>query len=126
MEGPAWMSREPGADFLVLVSGVVVENDMDHLPDRDGTLQGVQEADELLVSMALHVAAEHFACQDVQGGEQCGRAMPLVVMSHSRTASLLQRQAGLGAVKRLDLSLLINAQHDGVGGRHDVEPENVM
>ena len=35
------------------------------------------------------------------------------------------RQAGLGAVERLDLALLVDRQHDGVGRRIDVEADDV-
>jgi hypothetical protein len=40
-------------------------------------------------------------------------------------AALLQRQAGLGAVERLDLALLVDGQHDGVRRRIDIEPDDV-
>ena len=38
---------------------------------------------------------------------------------------LLPDEAGLGAVERLDLTLFVDAEHDGVGGRIDVEPDDV-
>ena len=52
-------------------------------------------------------------------------AMPLVVMGHRAGAALLQRQAGLGAVERLDLALLVDREHDGVRRRVEVEPDHV-
>jgi len=39
--------------------------------------------------------------------------------------TLLQRQARLGAVERLDLGLLVHRQHHGVGGRIDIEADDV-
>jgi len=36
-----------------------------------------------------------------------------------------ERQAGLGTVERLDLALLVDGQHDGVGRRIDVEADDV-
>ena len=47
-------------------------------------------------SCALHAAAEDGAVEDVEGGEQRGRAVALVVMRHGAGAALLHRQAGLG------------------------------
>ena len=44
---------QPGDHLRMLVSGVVVENDVHGLRGRDGLLDGVQEADELLMAMAL-------------------------------------------------------------------------
>jgi hypothetical protein len=40
-------------------------------------------------------------------------------------AVLLKGQARLSAAQGLDLGLLINAEHNGVGGRIDVEPDDV-
>ena len=73
------------------------------LPGRDLGLDGIQEADELLMPMTLHAAPDHLAVEDVEGGEQCGGAVPLVIMCHRPAAPRLDRQARLGAVERLDL-----------------------
>ena len=61
---------EPGADLGVLVGGVVVEDDVDQLAGRDLGLDGVEEADELLMPVALHVAADDRAVEHVERGEQ--------------------------------------------------------
>ncbi len=55
--------------------------------------------------VTLHVALDHSATQHVQGGKQSGGATAFVVVGHSPEPALLQRQAGLGAAKRLDLAL---------------------
>jgi hypothetical protein len=44
---------------------------------------------------------------------------------HGLAASRLDRQSGLGAVERLDLALLVNRQHHGVGWRVDIQPDNI-
>ena len=75
--------------------------------------------------VALHVAADDGAVEHVEGGEQRGGAVPLVVVGHGAGAALLHRQAGLGAVERLDLALLVDRQHDGVRRRIDVEADDV-
>ena len=87
-----------------LMGGVVVEDHMcTPLPDGISRLNGVEEADELLVAVALHAAPDDLRLEHVEGGEQGGRAMPLVVVGimGAKTA-LFHRQAGLGAVERLD------------------------
>ena len=48
-----------------------------------------------------------------------------VVVGHGAAAALLHRQAGLGAVERLDLALLVDREHDGMRRRIDVEPDDV-
>jgi hypothetical protein len=58
-------------------------------------------------------------------GEQRCRAVSLVVVGHGSGATFLQRQAGLGAVKRLDLALFVERQNNGVSWRIDIEPDHV-
>ena len=82
MEDPARMPGEPAPHLGVLVGGVVVEDHVDHLAGRHGALDGVEEADELLVPVALHAVADDRAVEHVEGGEQGGRAVALVVMGH--------------------------------------------
>src|SRR5215203_6272171 len=69
VEGEARMAGEPGDHLRVLVGGVVVEDDVDELTDRHRRLEGVEETDEFLVSMALHTAAEDRAVEHVEGGK---------------------------------------------------------
>ena len=70
----------------------------------DLRLDGVEEADELLMAVALHVAADDGAVEDVEGREQRGGAVTLVVVRHRPGAARLHRQPRLGAVERLDLA----------------------
>ena len=51
--------------------------------------------------------------------------MALVVVGHGSHAALFHRQAGLGAVERLDLRLFVDRQHDGVGRRVEVEADHI-
>lgn len=53
------------------------------------------------------------------------RSVPFVVMGHGAGAALLHWQAGLGAVERLDLRLLVNRQHHRMGRRIDVQVDDV-
>ena len=51
VERPARMVGEPGLHLGMLVCGIVVEDGVDQLAGRDGALDGVEEADELLMAM---------------------------------------------------------------------------
>ena len=51
--------------------------------------------------------------------------MPLVIVGHRSGAALLQGQAGLGAVERLDLALFVDGKDDRVRRRIDVEADDV-
>src|SRR5438067_9211086 len=98
---------------------------MDAFAGRDLALDRVEEADELLMAVALHVAADHGAVEHVERGEQGGGAVALIVVGHGAGAPLLQRQSGLGAIERLDLALLVERKDDRVSGRIDIEPDHV-
>jgi transposase len=109
----------------VLVGGVVVDDGVNRLTGRHRGLDLVEEADKLLMPVALHVAADHRAVQHVQRGEQGGGAVADVVVGHRPGSALLHRQAWLGAVERLDLALFVDRQHDGMGGGIDVEAHDI-
>jgi hypothetical protein len=90
------------------------------LPGRHRALDGVEEADELLMPVAPHALADHRAGKDIECGEQGGGAVPLIVEGHRAGLALLQRQARLGAIKRLTLALLVDRQDETVRRRIDV------
>ena len=76
--------------------------------------------------VSLHTAAEDDAIKRVQGGKQGGRAVPFVIMGHGTAPTGLDRQAGLGAVERLDLKFFVDRQHHGMGRRVHVEADEVF
>ena len=50
MEGEALVPVEPLTDLRMLVSGVVVKDDVDQLTGPDPCFDGVEESDELLMA----------------------------------------------------------------------------
>src|SRR6266480_6364894 len=105
--GPARMLREPFAYFRVLVSGVVVNDRVDRLSLGKVRVDVIEKAEELLMPVALHVATDDGAVENVEGGEQGGCAVAFVVVGHRPGAARLHRQSRLGAVEGLDLALLV-------------------
>src|SRR5215472_2485892 len=97
MEGPARVSREPGAYFGMLVSSIIVEDRVDQLAGRHSGFDAVQKADEFLVAMPRHAVADHRAVEDIECREQRGRAVADVIVGHGSGPAALDRQAGLGA-----------------------------
>ena len=78
------------------MGGVIVDDGVNRLSSGNLLLDDIEEANELLMAMALHVAADHRAVEDVHRGEQRRRAVALIVVRHGSGAStLLQRQSGL-------------------------------
>ena len=114
MKGLARVAFQPGADFRMLVGGVVIDDCLDPFVAGDVAFDGVEEADELLMAMALHAAANHGAIEHVERREQGGGAVPDVVVGHGAAAAFLHRQSSLRtALKaRLIPSLL---DHDSLG-----------
>src|SRR3546814_6115642 len=65
VEGPARMPVEPGTDLRMLVCCVIVEDGVDAFVRRDGGLDGVEEADELLVAVTLHLGDDYRSIEDI-------------------------------------------------------------
>ncbi len=76
--------------------------------------------------VALHVAADHPAVEHAERGEQGGRPVAFIIVGHRPEPPRLHRQAGLRAVERLDLALLVDAENHRVGRRIDVEADDVL
>ena len=113
------------AHLRMLVGCVVVDDGMDRLLDWYLRLDGIEEADELPVPVALHVAADDGTVEDVESCEQCGRTVASIVVGHRSSTAWLHRQTGLGAVEGLDLALLINREDNGMGWWIDIEAYNI-
>src|ERR1700683_4308604 len=107
VEGPARMTDEPGLDLGVLMGRVIVEDGVDQLAGGDRALDGIEEADELLMRVPLHAAHKHRAVEHVEGGEQGGRTVALVIVRHGSALTGFERQTRLGPVESLDLRLLV-------------------
>src|SRR3954452_2947471 len=59
VKAPPRMASQPRLDLRVLVGGVVVDDGVDRLVLWHGGLGGIEKADELLMAVALHAAADH-------------------------------------------------------------------
>jgi len=125
VEGEAAMTIKPGSNFGVFMGGVVVEDDMDRFVCRNLGIDDVQEADELLMPVALHVASDDCPIENIQCGEQGRGSVSLVVVRHGAETPLFHGQARLGTVEGLDLAFLVDGQDDGVGRRIDVEANDI-
>ena len=125
VEGEAAMTIKPGPNLGVLMGSVVIEDDMDRLVCRNLGINNVQKADELLMPVALHVASDDCPIENIQGGEQGGGSVSLIVVRHGAETPLFHGQARLGTVEGLNLAFLVDGQDDGVGGWIDVEANNI-
>ncbi len=95
------------------------------LAARVGVRELLEEVQELRFAVAVVAAIEDLAGRDLQRGEQCGGPVALVVMGGLLAQPGPDWQDRLRAVQRLDLRLLIHAQHDRVLRRIEVEADDV-
>ena len=119
------MLFEPGFDAGVFVRSIVVADQVQRFVFRCFPIDLTQELQPFRVAMALLALTDHGAVEGIECGKKCGCAMTFVVMGHRRGASLLHRQTGLRAVKRLYLALLVAAQHERVLGWIQVQTHDV-
>src|SRR6266481_2392763 len=75
--------------------------------------------------MARKTTADDGSFQHVERGKEGSRAVTHVIMSHGAAAALLHWQSGLGAIQRLDLTLLIHTKHQRLVGRVEIEAHYV-
>src|SRR5579875_3082572 len=76
------------------------------------------------MAMALLAQAVDFSAGRIEGGEQGGGAVALVIVRHGLAAALLQRQTRLSAVERLNLALLIDRKHQRMLGGIEIQTNN--
>lgn len=113
---------EPRDHLRVLVGGIDVADQQNSRLRRRGGSDGIEETEELLMAVALHVAADNASFEHVESGEQGGGALAFVAVGHGAGVTLLRGPAGLNAIQRLDLALLIEREHGRMGRRIDVRP----
>ena len=81
---------------------------------------------ELGGPVAVVQGPDHLAGGHVQRGEQARGAVADVVVAAAFWGSGHHRQDRLEPVERLDLGLLVDAQHDGPLRRVQVQPDDVV
>src|SRR5437588_11367246 len=102
------MPRQPLAHLWMLVGRIVVDDGVDHLSHGDLRLTRIEEADELLVAMALHVAVNDGPIEDVERCEQRGGAVTFVVVRRRPGAAWRHRHPRPGAGERPDWALFLD------------------
>ncbi len=126
VEDPAWVPSQPGPHLRVLVRAVVVQDHVDQFAGRHRRLDRVEEAQELLVAVTLHAAADHRTLQYIERGKQRRGAVADVVVGLGLGATWRDGSAWAGALESLDLALLVEREHDGVARRIHIEPDDVL
>ena len=63
------MASQPGPDLVLFVGRIIVEDDAGILAGWNLALDAIEEADELPVTVARHILADHSAVQHIERGE---------------------------------------------------------
>ena len=95
MDVKTGIALKPGGDFGVLMSGIVVADDVKLEFGSDLLVDSEQEGEPLLMAMARGGVSKYLAGKVVQSGKESHRSMPVVVVGLGANVSLAQRQAGL-------------------------------
>ncbi len=117
---------DPLLNLRTLVRRVVVEHEMDFEIRRHLLVDQCQKRQEVLVPTPLLARRDPLPGGDVQRGEERRRAVPNVVVGVAFAVAQVHRKRRLGAVERLDLGLLVHAEHHRVVGRVEIEPCNIQ
>ena len=86
----------------------------------------IKDGADVLGAMLLCHLAHHCPGCDIQGCEQCRRAVSLIVMCAGLSLSRLERQGRLCPPERLDLRLLVHREHHRVIRRIHIEPHHIL
>jgi len=118
-------SRHEVSDAGMLVRGIVIDDQMNLEILGHRGLDVAQELQKLLVAMPALALGEDLPRRDVQRREQRGRPVSEVVVRDPLDIAQVEREERLRAIEGLDLTLLIDAQHDRVVERVEIEPDDV-
>ena len=125
MKVPTRTLHQPVVDQLGFVGGRVVEHEVHVEIAWDGRLDLIEEVAELDRTMPACAVADHRPGLDVEGGEQVGRTLATIIVSSALRLAGPHRQHGGRARQRLDLRLLVDAQHHGTMRRSQVQANDV-
>lgn len=91
----------------------------------DAALDLLQKGAELDAAMTRLAAPDHRSGFHVEGGKQVERAMPAIVVRHALGPARPEGKGCSRTLHRLDLRLLVDAQHQRAIGWSEVEADDV-
>src|SRR5437660_9542872 len=116
---------QPASDERSLVGAVVIHDEMDRQGGGDSGIDRVEELSELKRTMPPVELAEDLAGLEIEGRKQRGRAVAFVVVGPTLDLARAHWQQRLRPIERLNLRLLVHAEHDRMLGRIHVQAHHV-
>jgi hypothetical protein len=125
MQFEAWMTRQPAFNDRMLMGGVIIQDDVDALAQRNFAVDLLEKFQPLVVAVFLGGVSDDFALQVIQRGEESDGAVAIVIVGLSADMSFAQRQTRLTALQRLDLALLVTTEHHCLLWRIEVKTDDI-
>ena len=116
---------QPAMNQRGFVSSIVVQNQMNLEMSRDLSLDSVEEATEFYRSVSTMQLTEDLAALGIQGREQGSGAVPEIAMGAPLDLTGSHRQQRLGSVQSLNLSSLVNTEHQSTVWRIEIQSDDV-
>src|SRR3990172_2021395 len=120
------MPAKPRFHTWMFVCSIIVDDEMQIKTCRGFIVYLLEESNKLLVSVTRHAVTYYFSIKHAQSSKQRGCAIAFVIMCLCPAASFFHGQSRLCSVKRLNLALLINTQHQCFIRRIHIQANNVM
>src|SRR5262252_2792134 len=119
------MTSQPALDERMFMSGVIVQNDVDVLAQRNFAVDLLEKFQPLAVGVFLGGVSDDFALQIIQCGKEGDRTVAIVIVGLGADMPFAQRQTWLAALKRLNLAFLVTTQYHCLLGRIEVKTDNI-
>jgi hypothetical protein len=119
------MTPQPALDGRAFVSARIVEDEVEVQVARGLAVDAIEKAQELLGAVPWQTGADHLPIEQVEGGEQRGGSVPMVVVGLPSREPRPQRQERRRPVEGLNLALLVDREHQGVIGWIEIEADDI-
>src|SRR6201984_2970267 len=125
MQLEARMACQPALDGRMFMGGVIVQNDVDMLAQRNFPVDLLEKFQPLAVGVFLGGLSDDFALQIIQRGKEGDRTVAVVIVGLGADMPFAKRQTRLAALKSLDLAFLVTTEHHSLLGRIEVKTDDI-
>ena len=125
MQLEARMACQPTLDGGMFMGGVIVQNDVDVLAQRNFAVDLLKKFQPLAVGVCLGGVSDDFALQIVQRGKEGDRPVAIVIVGLGADMPFTQGQTRLAALESLDLAFLVATKHHRPLGRIEVKTDDI-
>src|SRR5580698_7935329 len=125
MQFEARMTRQPAFNDRMLMGGVIIQDDVDALAQRNLAVDLLEKFQPLAVGVFLSGVSDDFALQVIQRGKEGDGAVAIVIVGLRADMPSAQRQTRLTALQRLDLALLVTTEHHCLLWRIEVKTDDI-